>query len=185
MTPVLWIIIALLVAGAVVFAASLKTRRTLPKLELPEGDSMPRTPLQKKAARSLLAVIVLTAAAAACIVWFGPQAWWDNDAVRHPVTAFMLGGLLVFLFFTMEARALEAREDGSFDERDAAILNRSCAGVGGAMMVVIAAWMVGLIETHIETRLIPSYFLYLMFWSLVMTNVIASLAGILLAYRRS
>ncbi len=53
------------------------------------------------------------------------------------------------------------------------------------MMVVMAAWMIGLIEAHIETRLIPSYFLYLVFWSLVMTNVIASLAGILLAYRRS
>ena len=53
------------------------------------------------------------------------------------------------------------------------------------MMVVLAAWMVGLIEAHIETRLVPTYFLYLIFWSCVMTNVIASLAGILLAYRRS
>jgi hypothetical protein len=33
--------------------------------------------------------------------------------------------------------------------------------------------------------MVPSYYLYLVFWSLVMTNVIASLAGILLAYRRA
>jgi hypothetical protein len=54
-----------------------------------------------------------------------------------------------------------------------------------AMMVVIAVWMMALIETHVETRLIPSYFLHLVFWSCVMTNVIASLAGILLACRRA
>ena len=53
------------------------------------------------------------------------------------------------------------------------------------MMVIIAVWMVALVETHVETRLIPSYFLYLIFWSCVMTNVIASLAGILLSYRRT
>ena len=82
-------------------------------------------------------------------------------------------------------RALEEAGDGRFDERDGLIMARSCAGVGGAMMVVMAAWMIGLTEAHIETRLVPTYYLYLVFWSLVLTNVIASLAGILLAYRRS
>ena len=61
MAPVLWIIVALLVAGAIVFATSLKTRRSLPPVELPDGDSMPRTPLQKKATRSLLAVLANSA----------------------------------------------------------------------------------------------------------------------------
>jgi hypothetical protein len=51
-------------------------------------------------------------------------------------------------------------------------------------MVVVAAWMVALTEAYRETHLVPSYYLYLMFWSCVMTNVIASIAGILLAYRR-
>jgi hypothetical protein len=184
-TPVLWIIVALLIAGAIVFVASLRTRRTLPKLDLPDGEVLPKTLMQRRAAWALSAVALLTLAAAGCIAWFGPQAWWDVDAIRHPVTALLLGGLVVFLVFTQSVRALEARGDGSFDERDAVILNRSCAGVGGAMMVVMAAWMIGLIESHIETRLIPTYYLYLVFWSLVMTNVIASLAGILLAYRRS
>lgn len=184
MTPIIWIVLALLIGGAIVFASSLKTRRSLPPVEMPDGESMPKTALQKHARTALLVVLVLTAAAAACIVWFGPQAWWDEDAVRHPVTAMMLGALIAYLLFTVQARSLEARDDGSFDERDAAILARSGAGVGGAMMTVIAAWMIGLVETHIETRLIPTYYLYLIFWSCVMTNVIASLAGVLLAYRR-
>ncbi len=133
----------------------------------------------------LLATGLLTAAAAACVVHFGVQAWWEVDAIRHVVTALMLGELLVFLVFTISVVALETAADGRFDERDSVIMGRSCAGVGGAMMVVFAAWMIGLIETHIETRLVPTYYLYLVFWSLVLTNVIASLAGILLACRRS
>ena len=51
-------------------------------------------------------------------------------------------------------------------------------------MVVIVVWMISLTETYHETRLVPSYFLQFIFWSCVMTNVIASIAGILLAYRR-
>ncbi len=184
MQPLLWIIIALLLAGAIMFASSLKTRRTLPPLELPDGESLPKTALQKRAAWTLLAVLGLTATAAGCLVWFGPQAWWETDGIRHLVTGLLLAALVVFMFFIRGVRALESLDDGSFDERDSAILNRSCAGVGGAMMVVFAAWMIGLTEAHMPTRLIPSYFLYLVFWSLVMTNVIASLAGILLAYRR-
>lgn len=184
MQPILWTIVALVAAGAFVFASSLRTRRALPALRLPDGEVLPRTELQKRAGWTLLAVSVLTAAAAIVLVKNGAQAWWDVDAVRHTVTVLLLGGLLVFLVFMLGVRALEAASDGRFDERDGVILGRSCAGVGGAMMVVFAAWMIGLVEAHIETRLVPTYYLYLVFWSLVMTNVIASLAGILLAYRR-
>ena len=50
MTPVLWIIIALLVAGALVFASSLRTRKMLPPVRLPDGEKLPKTILQKRAA---------------------------------------------------------------------------------------------------------------------------------------
>lgn len=185
MAVILWIILAFLIMAAIVFASSLQTRRSLPPVELPDGESMPVTPLQRYARRALFAAAALSLLAAACVAWFGPQAWWDEDPLRLAVTAMMLGALVVYLVFTIRARSLAARDDGSFDERDQAILARSGAGVGGAMMVVVAAWMIGLVETHIETRMIPTYFLYLIFWSCVLTNVIASLAGVLLAYRRS
>jgi hypothetical protein len=80
---------------------------------------------------------------------------------------------------------LRDRDDALVDERDLVILNRSGAGVGGAMMAVMAVWMIALVEAYNDTGMVPSYYLYLVFWSLVMTNVIASLAGILLAYRRA
>jgi hypothetical protein len=184
MKPVLWIIVALLIAGALVFASSLRTRRALPALDLPDGETLPKTELQKRARWALLGVVLLTAAAGSLLIYHGAQTWWEVDSVRHTITALMLGGLLVFLFFTLGVRSLEAAGDGRFDERDSVIMGRSCAGVGGAMMVVFAAWMIGLFETHVESRLVPTYYLYLVFWSLALTNVIASLAGILLAYRR-
>jgi hypothetical protein len=184
MTPILWLVAALLLAGIIVFFSSVATRRTLPPVELANGESLPRTALQKRATWTLVAVVALTAIAGGSVAYFGPQAWWDDDSVRLSVTFLLLAALVVYLVFTIGVRSLQQRGEGAFDERDSLIMSRSCAGVGGAMMVVIAVWMMALIETHIETRLIPSYFLYLMFWSCVMTNVIASLAGILLAYRR-
>lgn len=96
--------------------------------------------------------------------------------------ALLVAGLIIYV---TSLRTLEARDDGTFDERDSTILARSYAGVGGAMMVVVAVWMVALTEAHRETHMMPTYYLYLMFWSCVMTNVIASIAGILLAYRRN
>ena len=185
MTLILWLAAAVLLAGIIVFVSALATRRQLPPVELADGETLPRTALQKRAAWTLIAVAALTAAAGGCVAFFGPQVWWNDDTVRLSVTFLLLAGLLVYLVFTIGVRSLEQRGDGTFDERDAQIMSRSCAGVGGAMMVIIAVWMVALMETHIETRLIPSYFLYLIFWSCVMTNVIASLAGILLSYRRA
>ena len=185
MTPILWLVAALLLAGIIVFVSSLATRRRLPPVELADGRPLPKTALQTRATWTLIVVAALTAAAAACVVYFSPQVWWDNDAVRLTVTFLLLAALYVYLVFTIGVRSLEQRGEGAFDERDSLIMSRSCAGVGGAMMVVIAVWMMALTETHIDTHLVPSYFLYLMFWSCVMTNVIASLAGILLAYRRA
>lgn len=185
MKPILWLIAALLVAGVIVFMSSLVTRRQLPSVDLPDGEKLPRTALQKRAALTLSIVVVLTAIAAGLLAFFGPGVWWDDDKVRLTIMFLLLAALGAYLAFTISIRSLEARDDGSFDERDGAIMARSCAGVGGAMMGVLAVWMIALIETYVETRLVPSYFLHLIFWSCVMTNVIASITGILLAYRRA
>jgi type VI protein secretion system component VasK len=181
---ILWIVLALLASGLLVYLASLRTRRLLPAMELPHGEKLPSTALQKHASWALIVVCVLTAVAAGLVIHFGAQTWWDSDPVRLTVTGVLITALVAYLMFTLTIRALESRDDGAFDERDGAILARSHAGVGGAMMVVVAAWMVALTEAYRETHLVPSYYLYLMFWSCVMTNVIASIAGILLAYRR-
>lgn len=63
----LWIILALLVAGFLVYFASLRTRRLLPEIELPDEEKLPRTPLQKNATWALVTVTSLTAIAGASI----------------------------------------------------------------------------------------------------------------------
>jgi H+/Cl- antiporter ClcA len=77
-----------------------------------------------------------------------------------------------------------ARDDGTLDERDRAILAGASAGQAPAMLVTLAAWMIGLVEAYRSTHLIPSVFLYLIFWSCIVVSVLSLLAGVALGYRR-
>ena len=181
---IVWIVLALVIIAVLVFMAAHHTRSMLPDIELPSGEQMPRTAVQVLAGRTLAVMAFLVTVAAALVIQFGPLTWWESDPVRLTVTFLLLAALMTFLFFNLRVKSLASRGDGSFDERDGIIIGRSCAGVGGAMMVVTAAWMIGLTEAHNDTHLVPTYYLYLIFWSVVMANVLASVAGILLAYRR-
>jgi hypothetical protein len=53
------------------------------------------------------------------------------------------------------------------------------------MMVAFAVWMIALAERFHATHLVPSAYLYAIFWSLLLVSVLASLAGVLIGYRRS
>lgn len=180
----LWITAGLLIAGTLVYRSARRTRQLLPGVEPPGGERLPATLLQRYASRTLLVVVLLTLLAASMVIYHGPQVWWNSDPVRLTVTLVLLAALFAYLVFTLRIRKLEARGDGSIDERDLAIMRGSYAGVGGAMMTVVVVWMIALTEGYSDTGLVPTYYLYLVFWSCVMTNVIASIAGILLAYRR-
>jgi len=184
MSFVIWIILGLLISGIIVFITANRTRKKLPAIEMPAGEKLPVTLMQKYSRWSLSAIILLCAGAAALVIHHGPQVWWDDDQVRLTVTFVLLTALIIFALFNALLGVLERRDDGSFDERDSMILARSSAGVGGAIMVVVTIWMIALTESFRETHLVPTYYLYLIFWSVVMTNVIAQIAGILLSYRR-
>lgn len=184
MAVVLWMLIALAAIFGVLFSAVRMAQRQLPPLTLPPGERMPTTPLQRLARRTLLLVGFLTLAAAAIVIWFGVAAWWENDAVRLSFTGVLMAGLAVFTVYISLVWRLMARDDGSLDERDRAILASAPAGQAPAMLVTFAAWMIGLTETYQQTHLVPSPFLYLIFWSLLMVSVLGLLAGVLLGYRR-
>ena len=185
MGSIIWIVIALAIVSIAIYVAAVRNRQKEPQIELPPGETLPKTHLQRYAGWTLLEVAFLTLLAAAIVAFHGPEVWWEHDRVRLTVTLILLVALATYLVFFLAIRRLKDRDDGSFDERDSVIMNRSGEVVGGVMMVVMAAWMIALTEAHQDTHLVPTYFLYLIFWSLVMTNVIASLAGIFLAYRRS
>ena len=184
MGSIVWVVIALAIGSIALYAYIVWYRAHPPALELPPGEELPATHLQRYAGWTLLEVGFLTVLAAAIVVFFGPEAWWSHDGIRITVTLILLVALGSYLVFYMAIRRLRQRDDALVDERDLVILNRSGAGAGGAMMAVMAVWMIALVEAYNDTGMVPSYYLYLVFWSLVMTNVLASLADILLAYRR-
>ena len=185
MSGMIWILISLAIASIGIYVVAVLQRKRGPQIELPEGETLPKTHLQRYAGWTLLEVAFLTALAAGIVFVHGPEVWWEQDRVRLTFTLVLIVALATFLVFNLAVVRLRKRSEALFDERDAVILNHSGAGAGAAMMVVMAAWMVSLVEYYHDSGLVPSYFLYLVFWSLVMTNVIASLAGILLAYRRA
>ncbi len=185
MALILWIIAAFVFAfGAFYFPVRWAQRR-LPPIALPPGESMPVTALQRLAWRTLIAVLLLTLAAAAVVVYSGVEAWWEKDAVRLTATGLLIAALIVFALYMSRVWRWMARDGGALDERDRAILVAAPAGQGPAMLVTLAAWMIGLVETHQSTHMIHSAFLYLIFWSCVMVSVLAQLAGVLVGYRRS
>lgn len=184
MAIILWMLIALVAIFGVLLAAVRMAQRQLPPLTLPPGERMPTTALQRLAGRTLLATGALTLIAAAIVVWYGVAAWWENDSIRLTVTGVLLAGLAVFTVYIGRVWRLVARDDGSLDERDRAILASAPAGQAPAMLVTFAAWMIGLSETYHQTHLVPSAFLYLIFWSLLMVSLLGLLAGVVLGYRR-
>lgn len=185
MKIVFWLIIALVLAFAAFYFPVRLAQRRLPAIVLPPGESMPATALQRLARRTLVVVLILTLAAVAVVALNGFEAWWNVDAVRLPATGLLVAALLVFAYYTSRIWSWTARDDGSLDERDRAIAGASAAGQGPAMLVTLAVWMIGLVETHQSTDMIPSGYLYLVFWSCLIVGVIAQLAGVVIGYRRS
>ena len=185
MKPILWTVIALAVGFGAFYFVVRRAQRRLPPIVLPPGEKMPTTPLQRLALWTLLAILVLTLAAAGVVAWHGPEVAWHSDPVRLTATGLLLAALAVYAVYGARIGMWGARGDGTLDERDRAILASAPAGQAPAMLVTLAAWMIGLIETYHGAGAVPTVFLYLMFWSCLMASVVALPAGVLLGYRRS
>jgi hypothetical protein len=184
MKVILWSIIAIGAVFGVVYAMGRRAQRRIPPLILAPGESVPTTALQRLARNTLVPVMLLTLVAAVIVAYHGAQVFWDNDHVRITVTGLLVAALAVFAICLSRVALWMSRADGVLDERDRAILATAPAGQGPAIIVTIAAWMIGLIEAYRSTHLIPSVYLYLIFWSCLMVNVLAHLAGIMIGYRR-
>lgn len=184
MHMILSIIVAIAVASGVSYVVVRRAQSRIPPLELAPGETMPATALQRLARTTLILTSLLTSVAAAIVVRHGAQAFFDNDQVRLTVTGLLIAALAVFTVYMSRVVRWTARDDGTLDERDRAILAGASAGQAPAMLVTLAAWMIGLVETYRSTHLIPSVFLYLIFWSCIVVSVLSLLAGVALGYRR-
>jgi len=185
MSIVLWALVAL-VAGAAFL--TLNARRALarrPPLELPPGEALGSTVLERLAARCLVGGLALTAAAGGSVAWVGPEVFYSNDRVRIVVTLLLLAALGVLAGFAFRASTWIRRTRSPLDERDRAILEAAPRLEGGAMLVTLACWVVGLQQAFWSARAVPMVYLYLVFWSLLMVKVLALPIGVLVGYRRS
>lgn len=184
MLKVIWLVIALAAAVAWSFVTVQRTRRLVyPARRQP--DAVPSAPMQRVVWHALVPTLAL-AASAAVIAWHrGIVAVWTDDATRTAVTLLLVASLAGYTYYIARLRIWLIKDDGTLDERDRAILAAAPAGQAPAMMVTMAAWMIYLTETFQTTHLVPSAYLYAMFWSLLLVSIIASLVGILVGYRRS
>ena len=185
MKVILFSVIALGAAFGVFLVAVRRAQRRLPPIQLAPGERLPTTPLQRLAQRCLVLSLLPTLAAAGVVVYHGPRVWWDSDPVRLSATGLLLLALGVYAVYGVRIGIWAARDDGTLDERDRAILASAPAGQAPAMIVTLAAWMIGLIEAYHGAGAVPSLFLYLIFWSCLMVSVLALLAGVVIGYRRS
>lgn len=151
----------------------------------PLDEALPATPLQRLSRRGLLVGAVLTAGLVGWVLYFGPERTMEDDGVRLAFTLLLLAILAVFGFLALRVMAWTRRADGVLDERDRAILNGSHALRSASMLVTLAVWMIGLVESYRPDGVMPLYWLYLVFWSVLVVSMLAFPLGILVGYRRS
>ena len=184
MPVILWIIIALAAAVAWSYVTVRRTQRIVRHAAVPTGERMPMTSTQRVAWQALIPTLLLTLAAGSITAYHGVIAVWDNDHVRTLVTVLLIAALGGYTYYIARLRTWLTRDDGTLDERDRAILASAPAAQAPAMMVALATWMIYLTETFHATHLVPSAYLYAMFWTLLMVSIIASLFGVVIGYRR-
>ena len=183
MAVIFWTIIALAAAVGWSYLTVRRTQRVLRPITLPDGERIPITAMQKVAWQSLVVTLIPMIGAAALVSYHGVMAVWDNDDVRLIVTVLNVAALGGYTYFITRVRAWMMRDD-TLDERDRAILAAAPAGQAPAMMVALAAWLIYLSETFHTTHLVPLAYLYAMFWTVLLTSLVASLLGVLVGYRR-
>jgi hypothetical protein len=185
MAVILWITVALAVAFVLVYLAARRARLLRPPIVLPPGESMPTTPLQRLSQRALVVCVLLAVAAAAIVIYHGPQVYWDNDRVRLTVMGLLMAMLFMFSFVGIRTAAWMAKGETNFDEHDRTIMAGAPAGQVGAILATLGAWIIGLAETYHDAGNVPVVYLYLIFWSCLVMSLLAWLGGIVLGYRRN
>jgi len=180
MSLILWIIIALGAAAGWSYLTLRRTQQVLRPIKLTDGERLPTTPMQRVAWQALVPTVLCVLVAASMVAWYGVVYVGDNDQVRLAVTLANIAALAGYTYWIARVRTWLIRDD-TLDERDRAILAAPPAGQALAMM---AAWLLYLIERFHSTHLVPSAYLYAMFWTVLLTSIIASLLGVLVGYRR-
>lgn len=182
MSVILWGVLALAGGLGFVWLSARRTRSaTAP---WPEDLELPATPMQRVARWSLGIGGLLSAAAAALVLVEGATATFEHDSMRIAFTSLLVAVLAVAGAANVWMRSQATRSDGLLDERDQLIFGRAPALQAAGMLVTQAIWTVGLAESFHDAGTVPIFYLYLMFWSALVVNMLGLPVGILVGYRR-
>ena len=138
-------------------------------------------PLQKRAWLGLGIGVVTSAAILAVLIIKGATSFYDDNAMRWLITGLVVGMLVAWAVIL--APSISGHGKALYDERDKAIIRRAQQvqlwGVIGLMVV----WTIALTEVYWDQGQIPIVFPYLIFWSVMMVNMLSQSIGILIGYR--
>ena len=176
-------LITVVALGAVAVALLVRSwpkRDELSAEERAEMAATPMPPLQKRAWWGLLVAVATLAAISIILMNRGAVAYWENDALRLTVTGIFIGGLFAYLG-TLAIPLLQGKQQG-LDERDRVVLSRAGTLQSGLVLIAMAAWLITLTERFREQGAVPVVYLYWIFGSLILVNLIGQSLGILLGY---
>ena len=140
-------------------------------------------PLQKRAWLGLGTGVAISAAVLAVFATRGVASFYEDDVTRWVVTGLVVGLLAAWAGILAPAMH-PGRRKALSDERDAAIVRNALYVQLWGVIGTMVAWAIALTEVYWDRGTIPIFFPYLMFWSVMMVNVLAQAAGILIGYRR-
>ena len=142
-------------------------------------------PLQKRALISLVLGLVWTVILVVLFVTRGGIEAFMNDTTTRILLSVLFVALLMFAAFLGVPWKARSGRGVDVDERDLEILRRAPRVQLTAMMLTLAAWVIGLTEFYWDQGSIPIMWPYLMMLTTILVSTLAQSAGVLIGYWRS
>ena len=114
----------------------------------------------------------------------GVTAYTEDPGMRAIVAAVLLGGATAYVIMMFRTRWKPSQVKVTIDERDRLIMGRALRIQLWAVIFSLVAWAIALTEIYWSQGQIPVIFPYLILISILIVNILAQSAGILLGYRR-
>jgi H+/Cl- antiporter ClcA len=141
-------------------------------------------PLQKRAWLGLGIGVAASAAIVALLVTRGATSFNEDDETRWIFYALVLGMLIAWVVLLAPALRRSGRTRVFSDERDEVVIRRATQAQLCGTIGVVVAWSIALTEVYSDRGEIPIVFPNLIFWTVIVVNMLAQALGILINYRR-
>jgi len=143
-------------------------------------------PLQKRAWYALALGVTLSVAIVLVFVTRGGgvAAYSEDTGMRLTVSGLFVGFMALYGIVLFATRPGRGGVKALMDERDRAVMSRALLVQLWAVILSLVVWAIALTEVYWDQGHIPVVFPYLVFGSVLIINMLAQAAGILLGYRR-